>query len=88
MGRFTDEFYNRNRKRNKVPKKEIGFECNNCLKTFTFGYEDIFLNSSGDIGFEPEPSCPRCGTTVDIVFDDYGQEKIEDMLFSGQIRKE
>ena len=87
MGRFTDEFYKRNTGKNGNTENKVEFECNNCLKTFNFTYKDIFLNGSGDIQFDPEPSCPRCGSTVDIVFSDYGQEKIEDMLFSGKIRR-
>ena len=88
MGRFSDQVYRRYAGKNKGPQKNVEFECNNCFKSFNFIYEDIFLNKAGDIEFVPEPACPRCGSTMDILFSDYGQEKIEDMLFKGQIRKE
>jgi len=87
MGRFSDNLRKKYANQKMGIQKDIEFECNNCLKIFNFSYKDIFLNSSGDIQFDPEPSCPRCGSTVDIMFSDFGQEKIEDMLFEGQIRK-
>jgi hypothetical protein len=87
MGKSSDDLRKKIADQNRPPRNEIEFECNNCLKNFNFSYKDIFLDSSGDIQFDPEPACPRCGSTVDITFSDYGQEKIEEMLFSGQIRK-
>jgi DNA-directed RNA polymerase subunit RPC12/RpoP len=87
MGNFSDNLRKKFAGQNRGLQKNIEFECSNCLNLFNFIYEDIFFNSSGDIQFDPEPACPRCGSTVDIAFSDYGQEKIEDMLFSGQIRK-
>lgn len=88
MGKFSDNLRKRFAEQNRGPQNNVEFECSNCLNNFNFGYKDIFLDSSGDIQFDPEPACPRCGSTTDIVFSDYGQEKIEDMLFKGQIRKE
>ena len=87
MGNFSDNLRKRFADQNRNSRNEIEFECNKCLKNFNFNYEDIFMNSSGDIQFVPEPACPKCSSTVDITFSDYGQEKIEDMLFSGQIRR-
>ena len=87
MGEFSDRVRRMSSKSKKEPVKDVEFECNNCMNTFTFMYNDIFFNKSGDIEFVPEPACPRCGSTVDLVFSNFGQEKIEDMLFSGQIRK-
>ncbi len=88
MGKFSDQFRRRYASKNKGPQGEVEFECNNCLKIFNFSYKDILLNKQGDIEFVPEPACPRCGSTVDIMFSGYGQEKIEDMLINGEIRKE
>lgn len=88
MGKFSDEIRRRLRGDIKEPSKDVEFSCGNCLNIFTFVYTDIYLKSSGDIEFVPEPTCPRCGATEELIFSDYGQEKIEDMLFSGQIRKE
>lgn len=87
MGKFSDQVRKRLSGNNQKPSKDIEFSCGNCLNIFTFGYTDIYLKESGDIEFVPEPTCPRCGATEELIFTDYGQEKIEDMLFSGQIRK-
>ncbi len=87
MGRFSDNIHKRLSGKGKVSDKSVEFSCGNCLNMFTFGYTDIFLTKQGDIEFVPEPSCPKCGANKELIFSDYGQEKIEDMLFSGQIRK-
>jgi hypothetical protein len=84
MGSFSDNV--RKRYSGAVNKNNIEFECHNCLKMFSFEYRNITLNSFGDIEFDPEPECPRCGSTVDITFSDYGQHKIETMLTKGQIK--
>jgi hypothetical protein len=73
-------------KGNKKQNKNIEFSCSNCLNVFTFEYEDICMKKSGDLEFTPEPECPRCGATQEIVFSNYGQEKIEGMLFRNQIK--
>lgn len=88
MGEFSDKIYGRFSGKNKGQEGKIEFECHNCMKIFNFAYKDVMLNKLGDIEFDPEPSCPRCGSSVDIVFSDQGQEKIEDMLTRGKIRKQ
>lgn len=87
MGEFSDRVRKMSSKNHKEPAKDVEFECSNCLNSFKFVYNDILLTKSGDIEFVPEPACPRCGSTVDLIFSDFGQEKIENMLFSDQIRK-
>ena len=87
MGDFSDRIRRRLSKNHKSPSKMVEFSCNNCLNIFNFVYVDIYLNTSGDIVFEPEPTCPRCGSKNDLFFTDDSQEKIEDMIFSGQIRR-
>jgi hypothetical protein len=87
MGNFSDQIRKRFSEKNKGPQKEVEFSCSNCLNIFNFTYSDIFFNKSGDIEFIPEPSCPRCGSAEEIFFSDYGQEKIEDMIFKGQIKE-
>ncbi len=87
MGRFSDQVRKRLSGNSQEPSKDIEFSCGNCLNIFIFAYTDIYLKGSGDIEFVPEPTCPRCGATEELIFTDRGQEKIEDMLFSGQIRK-
>ena len=85
MGHFSDQV--RKKLSGNYKPNSIEFSCDNCFNIFKFEYSDIYLKKSGDIEFTPEPSCPRCGSTVDLFFTDYTQEKIEDMLMSGQIRK-
>ncbi len=67
-------------------KKSIGFACSNCLDMFDFEYEDMCFDQSEDLRFTPGPSCPRCGSTDEIVFSDHGQEMVEDMMFHRQIK--
>lgn len=84
MGKFSDNLQKRLRNKDK---QIIEFSCRNCLNLFTFEYSEICLNNKKDIEFTPEPECPRCGATEELVFTDYGQEKIENMLFRNQIKK-
>jgi hypothetical protein len=88
MGKFSNDIRKRLKGQIKEPTKDVEFSCGNCLDIFTFSYNDVYLKASGDLEFVPEPECPRLGSTEELIFSDYGQEKIEDMLFSGQIRKE
>ncbi|MBP2661075.1 MAG: hypothetical protein H6Q69_4107 [Firmicutes bacterium] len=88
MGKFSDDIRKRLRGQITEPTKDVEFSCGNCLNIFTFSYNDVYKKASGDLEFVPEPECPRCGATEELIFSDYGQEKIEDMLFSGQIRKQ
>jgi len=88
MGRFSDDLRRRKAASRRNTTNEVEFSCTNCLNLFNFNYNDIYLKSNGDIEFQPKPSCPRCGSTVDLTFTDYSQEKIEDMLDKGQIRQE
>lgn len=87
MGKFSDNLRKRKAEKRLGQAKSIEFLCENCLNQFQYLYEDIFLNEKEDLEFVPEPSCPRCGSVEDIFFSDYGQEKIEDMLLNGAIRK-
>ena len=66
--------------------KEIEFACSNCLTIFMFKFNDVVFNKVRELHFTPEAECPYCGSTVDIAFTDFGQERIEDMIFSNQIR--
>lgn len=81
--RIREQLKNRG---NKGLNKNVRFDCRNCLNVFTFGYEDICINKSGDLEFTPGLGCPRCGPTQEIVLSNFGQEKIEGMLFRGQIK--
>jgi hypothetical protein len=87
VGKFSDRVRRQLRNKDKPISKDVEFACRNCLKVFTFVYEDVCLKNNGDLDFTPEPECPRCGATQELVFSDYGQEKIEDMLTGNQIKK-
>ena len=87
MGKFSDQVRKRLSGNIKEPSKDFEFSCGNCLNIFTFSYNDIYLKESGDIEFVPEPACPRCGATQELIFSDSGQEKLEEMLYNGQIRQ-
>lgn len=69
-----------------IQNKKIEFACSNCLNMFTFEFTDVCFDKSRDLQFTPEPSCPRCGATEEVVFSNSGQEQIEDMIFSNQIK--
>ena len=85
MGKFSDNV--RKQLKQKEQPTTIEFSCGNCLNLFVFTYADICLNSLDDIEFTPQPACPKCGSTVDLVFTDYSQEMIENRLFSNQIKR-
>lgn len=68
-------------------KKEIEFACRNCLNMFIFAYSKICFDKYDDIEFTPLPTCPRCGATEELVFSDFGQEQIENMIFKQKIKK-
>ena len=84
MGKFSDNLQKRLRNKGK---SIVEFSCRNCLNLFSFEYSKICLDKHDDIQFTPKPACPRCGATEELIFTDYGQEKIEDMLFSNKIKK-
>jgi len=87
MGEFAKRVERMTFNKWKSQRDEIEFRCSNCLNLFSFKYQEIFLNNSEDIEIVPEPSCPRCGSVKDLYFSDYGQEKIEGMLFRGKIKE-
>jgi len=87
MGEFTKRVTKQLQNKNRPLVKEIEFACQNCLNIFTFAYEEICFIKNGDLEFTPSPECPRCGATEELVFSDFGQEKIEDMILYNQIKK-
>ena len=74
-----------NEKKKSTKPKGIEFACRNCLNMFTFAFTDVYLDKVRELHFTPEPECPRCGSTEDLVFSNYGQEQIDDMIFSNKI---
>ena len=86
--KFTDRLNRQLRtKQQGRAYKKIEFACRNCLKMFIFEYTAICFDKHEDIRFTPEPACPRCGATEEIVFSDFGQEHIENMIFKNEIRR-
>jgi len=91
--KFSDRIRRQLRNKNKVSKKksvenkEIEFSCLNCLNLFKFEYTEVCLDETQDLKFIPEPTCPQCSSTEDLMFTDYSQEQIEDMIFRNQIKK-
>lgn len=67
-------------------KATIYFECLNCLNSFTVDMKSIQFDSTRELVFTPEPECPRCGATEEIVLSDYGLEQIDNMIFSNKIK--
>ncbi len=64
---------------------EIHFECTNCLNSFSVKMESINFDLSRELLFKPEPKCPRCWATEEVVLSDYGLEQIDNMIFSNKI---
>lgn len=87
MGKFSDNIRKRLRGQHQKDKQNIEFECRNCLKNFIFTYAKICMNIKGDLQFTPEPQCPRCSSTIDLVFSDFSQEQIEEMLMKNEIKQ-
>lgn len=48
--------------------------------------KSIHFDSQRELLFNPEPECPGCGTTEEVVLSDYGLEQIDHLIFSDQIK--
>jgi hypothetical protein len=64
----------------------INFACSNCLNIFDVETEDIHFDKVRELHFTPEPECPQCGATEEVVLSNYGLEQIDDMILRNQIR--
>ncbi|MBU0728101.1 hypothetical protein KKA95_05435 [Patescibacteria group bacterium] len=85
--KFSDRVREQLRNKGKpVQTKKIEFACRNCLTIFMFEFTDVCFDAVRELHFTPEAECPKCGSTDEISFTDYGQERIEDMIFSNLIR--
>ena len=67
-------------------KLKINFACSNCLNIFDIEMEDIHFDKQRELHFTPEPGCPRCGATEEVVLSNYGLEQIDDLIFSNRIK--
>ena len=67
-------------------EKVINFECVNCLNIFDVEMKNIKMDKLRELHFTPEPECPRCGAKDEVYLSDYGQEQIDHMIFTQQLR--
>jgi hypothetical protein len=67
-------------------EKTINFECINCLNIFDIDMKNIVMDKQRELHFTPEPVCPRCGAIDEVYLSNYGQEQIDDMIFTQQLR--
>jgi hypothetical protein len=66
----------------------INLDCEKCGHNFDKVMLAIEFDQFGDLLFNPLPECPRCGATEEMItLSHSGQEKIEDMMYSNQIKK-
>jgi len=65
---------------------EIILACPKCPTTYILYTDNIELDITGELIFDPEPVCPKCGYTGEPIISDESMEKIDDLVFSGQIR--
>jgi len=65
---------------------KINFACSNCLNIFDVETEDIHFDKERELHFTPEPECPQCGASEEVVLSNYGLEQIDDMILRNQIR--
>ena len=67
-------------------KKTINFACSNCLNIFDIEMKAIDFDRQRELLFKPEPECPMCGATEEVVLSDYGLEQIDSMILSNKIK--
>jgi len=60
--------------------------CLNCLEIFDKDLKNIQFDKTRELVFTPEPECPRCGATQEVVLTDHGLEQIDHMIFKNQIK--
>jgi hypothetical protein len=64
---------------------KINFACSNCLNIFDMDTVDIHFDKDRELHFTPEPECPQCGATEEVVLSNYGLEQIDHLIFSNKI---
>ena len=60
--------------------------CTNCLNVYDVEMTNIQFDRSQELVFTPEPECPLCGATEEVVLTDHGLEQIDHLIFSGKIK--
>jgi len=65
---------------------KIGFMCTNCLNVYDVEITNIQFDKTRELVFTPEPECPQCGATEEVVLTDFGLEQIDHLIFTNQIK--
>lgn len=65
---------------------KIGFMCTNCLNVYDVEITNIMFDKTRELVFTPEPECPRCGATEEVVLTDHGLEQIDHLIFANKIK--
>ena len=65
---------------------EVILACPKCPATYILYTESIELDETGELIFTPGPFCPRCGYTGEPIISSESMEKIDDLVFSNQIK--
>jgi hypothetical protein len=61
------------------------FGCLNCLEVFDLEMASVQFDKTRELVFNPEPECPECGATEEIVLSDFGLQQIDLMILHNRI---
>jgi hypothetical protein len=61
------------------------FGCLNCLSIFDLEMRSVEFDKTRELVFKPEPECPECGATEEIVLSDFGLQQIDLMILHNKI---
>jgi len=61
------------------------FGCLNCLNIFDLEMMSVHFDKTRELVFNPEPECPECGATEEIVLSDFGLQQIDLMILHNKI---
>jgi hypothetical protein len=64
---------------------KIQFGCLNCLNVFDLEMNSILFDKTRELVFNPEPECPECGATEEIVLSNFGLQQIDLMILHNRI---
>lgn len=61
------------------------FGCLNCLNIFDLEMNSVHFDKTRELVFNPEPECPECGATEEIVLSNFGLQQIDLMILHNKI---
>ena len=64
---------------------KIQFGCLNCLNVFDLEMISIQFDKTRELVLNPEPECPECGATEEIVLSNFGLQQIDLMILHNRI---